>query len=138
MAGKRGARVLVVDDNKPHCYVMARMLENAGYTAVQAYTGKEAVEAAAQKPDLLLLDLQLPDMDGFDVARRLRNDPLTAAIPIIFMSASEPGTAAKLQHAQVQSSGFIIQPVEPERLLAVVRGALGRKSTKGRRSKPKR
>jgi CheY-like chemotaxis protein len=117
---------------------MARMLENAGYTAAQAYTGREAIEAAAQKPDLLLLDLQLPDMDGFDVARRLRNDPLTAAIPIIFMSASEPGAAAKLEHAQVQSSGFIIQPVEPERLLAIVQGALGQRAVKRQSSKPKR
>jgi CheY-like chemotaxis protein len=133
-----GVRVLVVDDNKPHCYVLARMLESAGYLTVQAYNGKDSVALAAQKPDLIILDLNLPDLHGFEVARRLRNDAVTAAIPIIFMSGTDLGAAAKIQDAEVQSSGFLTQPLEPPHLLAVVRGALAQNRGVQKRAKAKR
>src|SRR5919201_4901874 len=130
MPRKSSTRVLVVDDNRPHCYVMARMLETAGYTALQAHNGKEALDNAAERPDLVLLHVRLPDMDGVEVARRLRSHPVTANIPVVFMSPSEPGAAAKVQDAQVENSGFLTQPVEAAHLLAVVRDALSDKAGK--------
>ena len=129
-------QVLIVDDNKPHCYVMARMLEKAGYPTQQAHTGKDALDFAAKKPGLILLDINLPDIDGFEVLRRLQAQVATASIPVVFMSATDVGASAKIHDAQIKASGFLTQPVQQAHLLAVVEGALFRK-TKNRAGKAK-
>jgi CheY-like chemotaxis protein len=123
---KKTAQILVVDDNKPHCYVLARMLEKAGYPTVQAYTGKDALECAAKKPGVILLDVNLPDIDGFEVLRRLQGQEATASIPVVFMSATDVGASAKIHDAQIKASGFLTQPVQQSHLLAVVEGVLSR------------
>lgn len=133
---KKTAQILVVDDNKPHCYVLARMLEKAGYPTQQAYTGMDALQLAAQKPGVILLDINLPDIDGFEVLRRLQNQPATASIPVVFMSATDVGASAKIHDAQIKASGFLTQPVQQGHLLAVVEGVLSH-STKGASSKSK-
>ena len=125
-AKKKSAQVLVVDDNKPHCYVMARMLEKAGYLTQQAHTGLDALEAARQKPAIILLDVNLPDIGGFEVLRRLQGEPRTASIPVVFMSATDAGASAKIHDAQIKASGFLTQPVQQGHLLAVVEGVLSR------------
>lgn len=125
-AKTKTAQVLVVDDNKPHCYVLARMLEKAGYPTQQAHTGKDALDFAAQKPGLILLDVNLPDIDGFEVLRRLQMQAATATIPVVFMSATDVGASAKIHDAQLKASGFLTQPVQQSHLLAVVEGVLSR------------
>ncbi|MCI0347901.1 MAG: response regulator [Acidobacteriales bacterium] len=125
---KKRAQILVVDDNKPHCYVLARMLEKAGYPTQQAHTGKDALQFAAQKPAVILLDIDLPDINGFEVLHRLQGDPATASIPVVFMSTTDVGAAKKIHDAQIKASGFLTQPVQQGHLLAVVEGVLSHRS----------
>ena len=139
MVKKAKAQILIVDDNKPHCYVLARMLEKAGYPTQQAYNGKDALDFATKKPGIILLDVNLPDINGFEVSRRLRNDPSTASIPVVFMSATDVGAPAKIHDAQIRASGFLTQPVEESHLLAVVQGALSHSGTgREQKAKPRR
>ena len=138
-AKSKTTQVLVVDDNKPHCYVLARMLEKAGYPTLQAHTGKDAIEFAAQKPGIILLDVNLPDIDGFEVLRRLQAQAATASIPVVFMSATDVGASAKIHDAQIKASGFLTQPVQQGHLLAVVEGVLSRSAkTAGSKGKSTR
>src|SRR5512133_3319945 len=80
--------ILAVDDNPAHNYAVCRALEHAHSKVLRAHTGKQALELAAQQPDLVLLDVRLPDINGFEVCRRLRNDPKTSQIPVVFLSAA--------------------------------------------------
>lgn len=80
--------VLVVDDNDAHCYVLARVASAAGFLPHEVYRGKAAIEAARKlRPDIILLDVYLPDIDGYEVCRRLKQDPATAQIPVLFISS---------------------------------------------------
>ena len=78
------AKILLVEDNEMNRDVLSRRLEKRGYTIVVAVDGLQALEMVrAEAPDLILMDLSLPEMDGWEVARRLRADVSTARIPII-------------------------------------------------------
>jgi len=82
-----GKRLLIVDDEKEVLELLNKKLTSAGYQIIETQLGQEAVELAkAQKPDLILLDIVMPDIDGGDVVNRLRDDPTTQKIPIIFLS----------------------------------------------------
>ena len=91
---KSPLRVLVIDDNKPHAEGLAELLDRAGFAASYVLTGAQGIEQAQQLAvDAVLLDMNLPDMNGFEVCRRLRRDPKTAYIAVIFHTAqgSVPG-----------------------------------------------
>jgi two-component system, cell cycle response regulator DivK len=80
--------VLIVDDNRDLRQILASLLRFSGYEIIEASTGSEAVKAAiSEKPNLILLDLELPDIAGSDVARMIKNNAATEAIPIIGCSA---------------------------------------------------
>lgn len=88
----RGAKVLIVDDAPAILDVLRRTLESAGYLVQVALTGEPALRLAAQvRPDLMLLDVFLPDLNGFEVCSRLKAAPLTQAIPVVFLTA-QPGS----------------------------------------------
>jgi CheY-like chemotaxis protein len=81
-------KVLVVDDNPPLVDIMRRMLKLMGYDSVSAANGEECLsQAVSIKPDIILLDISLPDLDGRDVARRLRSHPASKGIPILAFTA---------------------------------------------------
>ena len=81
-------RILVVDDTPANLYIMTEHLQAKGYTTLIAEDGVEALQRAEYAlPDLILLDVMLPGLDGFEVCRRLKANPLTSAIPVIFMTA---------------------------------------------------
>ena len=83
------SRILVVDDNTPLRYAHARTLRQYGFEVLEAATGAEALRAAAaDRPDLVLLDVNLPDIHGFDVARTLKSGERTWGIPSLQLSAS--------------------------------------------------
>ena len=73
------ATILVVDDLEENRYVVSRILRQAGYATVEGRTGKEALEKASDLPDLILLDIRLPDMTGYEVCDRIKANPLPAA-----------------------------------------------------------
>ena len=116
--------VLVVDDTPANRWVVTRILESAGYHIVQGETSAAAVRLAADLPDLIVLDVRLPDGNGFDVAKRLKADPHTASIPVLLISASFTSPAARAQGLDAGADGYLTHPVEPPVLLATVRALL--------------
>jgi PAS domain S-box-containing protein len=116
--------VLIVEDDEAKRYMLARMLELAGFRTREAANAGEAFALAREAPDILLLDVRLPDMTGFEVSRRLKGDPATASIPIIQMSASFTTTKDKAQGLLGGADGYLVAPVEPEELVATLRTVL--------------
>ena len=81
-------KILIVEDNQHLREILASVLHTSGYTILEAATGAQGIEkAVAEKPNLIILDLDLPDITGIDAARTLKNNPMTAEIPIIACSA---------------------------------------------------
>jgi CheY-like chemotaxis protein len=116
--------ILAVDDNEAHRYVVCRTLEQAGFRILSAADGKGALEKARELPNLILMDVKLPDFDGFEVCRRLKADPETADIPVILYSGTSQNGSAVNDARQLGAASFLFFPIAPEHLLAVVRGCL--------------
>jgi CheY-like chemotaxis protein len=110
-------RVLLVEDNETIRRAFALLLEESGYSVRQASTGQEALaEARANPPDLVLMDLGLPDLNGLDVTRKLKADPLTASSLVIAITgrALETDQAACLEAGCV---GYLAKPIDTNLLL---------------------
>ncbi len=117
-------RILVVDDVATNRIVMKVKLAAACYTVDQAESGSEALRAArSTKPDLILLDVLMPDMSGLDVCRALKADPDTADIPVVLITALSDRTA-KMEGLEAGADDFLTKPVEEVTLLARVRSLL--------------
>jgi CheY-like chemotaxis protein len=123
------ATILAIDDNRAFNYAICRALEQNGYRCLHAHAGEEALTVAAdQRPDAILLDVNLPDMTGFEVCRRLKADDKTRAIPVVFLSAAQKSSHAKETGRALGADGFLFAPVETAQLLTVIQGALVRAS----------
>jgi CheY-like chemotaxis protein len=115
--------ILVVDDNQVHGVGLAELLEMEGFSAVFAITGSQALHLAASRSfDAVLLDIHLPDMSGYDVCRKLREDSRTANAAVIFHSGSHPPD--KDGH---HGDAFLTYPVEFSVLFNVIRGCVARR-----------
>jgi len=121
----KAKKILVIDDNKDICYSVKRGLEslNAGFTVVEAIGGKNGLaKVQTEKPDLILLDLMMPDIDGWTVFARLKSDAKTKDIPVIFLTAlsqkSFKGYESLAGHkkADVNKSNYIMKPFDLEDL----------------------
>ncbi|MGA7155349.1 MAG: response regulator [Acidobacteriaceae bacterium] len=121
--GKRG-RVLVIDDQEPTRYIFRRILNHAGYNVEEADTGSDGLRMAMSLPDLIIADVNLPDMLGYEVCRRLRSNPSTVNIPVLQISASFISDESKVQALQGGADSYLTQPVEPTVLLAQVSALL--------------
>jgi PAS domain S-box-containing protein len=120
-SGKSPDRVLVVDDNEPGRYAKTRILRQAGYVVSEAANGGEALRlAGGENPDLILLDVRLPDMSGLEVCRRIKANPLTSAIPVLQMSASFRDDQSKVAGLECGADGYLAEPVEPALLIATI------------------
>ncbi len=117
------ATLLLVDDDEAKRYVIATWLRRAGHTVVEAATGHEAL-AKVDAAELILLDINLPDMTGYEVCRRIKNDPRTAAIPVVQVSATAIGVSDRALGLTQGADAYLTEPTEPEELLAVVMAAL--------------
>src|SRR5262249_23597689 len=113
--------VLVVDDVQQNIQVVGTMLREAGYSIMPATNGPAALQRVQKKlPDLILLDLMMPEMDGLEVCRRLKADPVTQQIPIIFLTASNE-MSHLVQGFQAGAVDYVTKPFNPPELLARVR-----------------
>jgi CheY-like chemotaxis protein len=116
-----GEQVLVVEDNEKNMKLFRDVLEASGYRLLEATTGEEALTLAAdEQPNLVLMDIQLPDIDGIETLRRLRADARTAATPVIALTAQ----AMQGDRERFLDSGFdgyISKPVDVLQLVATVR-----------------
>jgi two-component system, cell cycle response regulator len=117
-------RLLLVEDEQVNRDLFRRRLERKGYAVVPAETGHQAVELArSEKPDLVLMDLGLPDIDGWEATRRIKADPATAAIPVIVLSA-HTSAEARAQAFAAGCEDFEVKPVDWEALFAKIEEAL--------------
>ena len=118
------ATILVVDDREENRYITSRTLRSADYRVVEARTGREALAKAAELPDLILLDIRLPDMTGFEVCKRIKANPSTRGIPVVHLSASFVTSESKVMSLEGGADSYLTQPVEPPVLLATVKALL--------------
>jgi PAS domain S-box-containing protein len=116
--------VLVVDDNAATLYATARVLRSAGLLVYEAATGHEALVQALRLPNLIVLDINLPDIDGFEVCRALRARRETRQIPIIYLSATFVDDIDKVHAVNAGADGYLTHPVEPPVLIATVQAFL--------------
>jgi PAS domain S-box-containing protein len=124
MTQERTLTVLNVDDYPAALYATSRVLRQAGYRVLEATTGAEALARAGECPDLIILDVNLPDVDGFEVARRIKADPETATIPLLHMSAAYRDPEHRALGLEGGADAYLAQPVEPRELLATIRALL--------------
>ena len=119
-------KVLVIDDNKAHAEGLAELLGLAGFSAAHVLTGNEGIEQARMNSvDAVLLDMNLPDMNGFEVCRRLRRDPKTANVAVVFHTAqgSVPG-------ARHEGDAFLTYPVAMTEVYSVIRASVQRRRSR--------
>ncbi|MGA7460771.1 MAG: ATP-binding protein [Candidatus Korobacteraceae bacterium] len=116
--------ILVVDDREQNRYVLSRMLQRAGYECEEARTGREALERVRALPDLVILDVHLPDLTGTEVCRRIKNDPLTAHIAVLQISAAFVSGEDKAKALDDGADGYLTHPIDSTVLEATVRSLL--------------
>src|SRR5690606_11771228 len=120
-----GNRILVVDDNAATRYSVRRVLEHHGYSVEEAGTGGEGLEQLARLPfDALVLDVNLPDMSGFDLVRTLRADPATSLLPVVHVSAASIATGDVITGLDAGADAYLVHPVDHGVLLATLRTLL--------------
>ena len=121
-------KILIIDDNSAWRYLVIHELHKQGYTTFSAGNGTAGIEMAQQnKPDLILLDILMPGMDGFQVCRILKKDPLLKDIPVIFLTAKAQKTDVILG---LESGGtsYLVKPVKIEIILQKIAALIGEPS----------
>ena len=117
-------RILVVDDNEDNRQILIDLLSAAGYEVIQAHNGLDGVAlAASERPDLVLMDIQLPGIDGHEATRRIKSNPALSKLPVIAVTSyALAGDDRKA--AEAGCDGYVTKPFSPRALLAKVRGFL--------------
>jgi two-component system cell cycle response regulator DivK len=116
-----GERVLVVEDNEKNMKLFRDVLVATGYRTLEATTGAQAIEVAAEHaPDLVLMDVQLPDLDGVEALKRLRADERTASIPVLAVTA-QAMHGDRERFLAAGFDGYLSKPVDVVELLGTVR-----------------
>ncbi len=117
-------KILVIEDNEQNLYLTTFILERYGYEVIQAREGGEGIRLAGQVwPDMILLDIQLPEMDGYEVARALRSDPALARVPIVAVTSyAMVGDRERILAAGC--TGYIEKPINPDTFVAQVEAYL--------------
>ena len=124
MPDHRKITILHVDDNETTLYTIGRILKQAGYEVTGAATGADALQKAQEQPDLIVLDVNLPDLSGFEVCKRLKADPATAHIPVLHLSATYLDDLSKVEGLEGGADGYLTHPVEPLVLIATIKSLI--------------
>jgi two-component system, OmpR family, alkaline phosphatase synthesis response regulator PhoP len=119
-------RILVVDDERDILRLLKYNLEKEGYSVSMASDGAAALTLALDQPDLVILDIMMPIMDGWEVIRRLKRDPKTSNIPVLFLTAR----AAEFEEVvglELGAEDYITKPISPRKLVARIKAVLRRR-----------
>ncbi len=121
--GNQELTVLVIDDREAHAQGLAELLELSGFRSMYALTGTDGLSAArTENVDAILLDLNLPDMSGYDVCTALRAQPETKNIAVIFH------TAERSMNQSTQADAFLTYPIATEHICTVIRGCIAKRA----------
>ena len=116
---------LVVDDTPSKRYVLSSWLRRAGFTVVEAETGAEALKRVeTMRVDVVVLDVKLPDMSGFDVCERIKGQPAYAAVPVVHVSAAAVKVRDRTHGLSRGADAYLVEPIDPDELLATVQAVL--------------
>lgn len=118
-------KILLVDDEKDIIEFLQYNLEHEGFEVITAYSGYEALQKVEQKPDLVILDVMMPGMDGFTVCKKIRESPGFENLPVVFLTAKS-AEADELRGLELGADDFIQKPVSPKKLVARVKSNLRR------------
>jgi two-component system, OmpR family, alkaline phosphatase synthesis response regulator PhoP len=130
-------RILIVEDDPDIAQLVARYLDKAGYVTERATTGRDAVQAISVKPpDLLVLDLMLPQLDGLEVCRLVRANEATEGLPIIMLTARAE-ESERIVGLELGADDYLAKPFSPSELVARVRALLRRATRETRRTPAK-
>ena len=124
MTPRKTSRILLVDDTEQNRYVLSRILARAGLEVEQSTTGKDALERVKSNPDLVILDVKLPDISGYEVCRRIKSDPATRSVPVLQISASFVSNESKAQALEGGADGYLTHPIDATVLVATVKSLL--------------
>jgi signal transduction histidine kinase len=116
--------ILSVDDNDAIRYSVTRYLREGGYDVIEARNGAEALDLAQQNPDLITLDINLPDINGYEICRRLKDDAATRDIPVLHISASCIDTGDRVRGLEGGADAYLAEPINRLELLATVKALL--------------
>jgi len=120
-----GQTLLLVEDNEDNRIIYCTVLRHHGYEVIEAQDGIQAVELAqSQQPDLILMDISIPRMDGWEATRILRNDPRTKSIPIIALTAHALADDRE-RASELGFSSYLAKPIEPRFVVAEIRRWIG-------------
>ena len=125
-------RILIVDDEKDFTDTLSMRLEALGFDIIKAYTGKEGIEKAhAERPDLIILDIMMPEMNGYDVCRKLKIDDKYKSIPIIILTAKFQPNDVEFGK-EMGADAYLTKPLELGALLHKVNAILRVRRKRGR------
>lgn len=123
-------RILLVDDEKDIVEFLQYNLEQEGFEVFSAYNGEDAIRTLVKKPDLVILDVMMPKMDGFEVCRRIRQMNGMAHLPVIFLTAKTT-EKDEIYGLEIGADDFIRKPISPKKLIARVKSNLRRSDSTG-------
>jgi CheY-like chemotaxis protein len=114
------SKILIVEDNKNNMYLISFILKKSGHKIIETTTGEEGIELALQeKPDLIIMDIQLPGIDGLETTRRIRTSEIDGSVPIIALT-SYAMTGDKERAIEAGCTGYIEKPLNPETFAAEI------------------
>jgi PAS domain S-box-containing protein len=124
MTVQNSEMILIIDDDDAKRHAISKILRKAGYSITQGSTGAEALRLAAEKPALIILDVKLPDVSGFEVCRQLKEDPATANIPVLHISTTFVDIEDRIHGLEGGADGYLTDVQEPLELVATVKSLL--------------
>ena len=124
IAHRKQTVILHVDDTPATRYTIGRTLGREGFKVREAATGREALRLAKEGPDLVILDVKLPDIGGFEVCQRIKADPTTTTVPVLHLSATYVTDEAQATGLDGGADGYLVQPVDARVLVATVKALL--------------
>ena len=118
------ANILIVDDSPTELHILTTMLEKHGFSVTSADNGEDGVEKAkAEKPDLILMDVVMPGMNGFQAARQISSNPETSDIPVVIVSTKDQETD-KMWGLRQGAKGYVTKPAQEKELMSTINSLL--------------